>query len=322
MSWGTPKWFGGAAAGPVAAKAAARSAPEAAQEKAPLAVDSVYELLANPPDAEWQRRRWAMDEIVGVESLEGVGDQDEVPHDVSFAAFLEQHAEWAAPAPAAYVAFRDDACGIEQLVQRVQLHGNCAVHAPVVLQHYLVSRANKRPMPTVAIPDFLREHASKDVLSGIASGTGSDPVAILRAIAAPGSRLHECAFGNIADALRRYGPVLLPAWRVTSELRDASQWQHLGAPAPTAGASDLLGLHSMLVVGARQAAERNGETRLLVQNWWRGKQFFELDEAFYAACAVAPARFVVDIQPSIRAIFATTDSPFSVTASDSEGVRR
>ena len=101
--------------------------------------------------------------------------------------------------------------------------------------------------------------------------------------------------------------------KVTDEFLDSNKWRHVGAST-----APVTGHHSMLVVGARVSS--SGTTRLLLQNWWRKKQFVEVGEAYYNSCMGAHAQYVITPQPRIPASFDTTDAVFSVSTVDGAGV--
>lgn len=62
-------------------------------------------------------------------------------------------------------------------------------------------------------------------------------------------------------------------------LLDPKQLVHVGPCHEPA-----LGSHSVLVVGWRQEkGAGSGNVRLLVQNWWHSKQFFEVDVEYLAS---------------------------------------
>jgi hypothetical protein len=82
-------------------------------------------------------------------------------------------------------------------------------------------------------------------------------------------------------------------------------------------AAPVIDQHAMLVVGARR--DSSG-TVLLLQNWWREKQFVEVGEKYFKSCVGSHARYVVTPQPSIPASFDTTNAVFSVSTVDGAGV--
>ena len=75
--------------------------------------------------------------------------------------------------------------------------------------------------------------------------------------------------------------------------------------------------HSMLVVGHR--TER-GKLRLLLQNWWRKKQFVEVDEEYFESCNEFGVMFVITPQTHFPPLLDVTGCPFSIGAADGAGV--
>ena len=70
--------------------------------------------------------------------LEGERSDSVLDKCSSFTCFLDSVPAWQDNA-ASYVAFRDDPCTSCGLLERVQLSGLCYMHAPIVLQAYLVA---------------------------------------------------------------------------------------------------------------------------------------------------------------------------------------
>ena len=273
---------------------------------------SRFSLLAAPPTKKWETRGYTLDGILGTPASEQ--DAPVIPSELSFDHFVGEHPEWRAGA--SFVVFRDhpNLHGVSMLIQREQIFGTCAIHAPVVLQHYLVALANKGTMPTVSIPRWIRKHAPSALLEGIIFGEGTNAYQVLNAILLPNSLPQTCLFGGILSVLRTHGPVLLPMWGVTDDFLHSDSWRHIGSTA------DFVGHHSMIVVGSR-VNPNDGTVRVLLQNWWRNKQFIEVDEAYYSSC-IAPwhAVYVTTPQPSIPASFDITNAVFSVSTVDGAGV--
>ena len=115
--------------------------------------------------------------------------------------------------------------------------------------------------------------------------------------------------------MESHGPLLLPLWAVTEKFPKGDNCVFLGKCEPKPDCDH----HSMLAVGHRRCA-KSGSTRLLLQNWWRKKQFVEVGEAFYKSCMEAHAQYVMTPQRSIPASFDTTDAVFSVSTVDGAGV--
>ena len=74
----------------------------------------------------------------------------------------------------------------------------------------------------------------------------------------------------------------------------------------------------MLVVGYRQSA-REG-LRFLLQNWWREKQFVEVDETNFKLCNETAVAFVMTRQMRFPTGFDVTGDAFAVCAADGAGV--
>ena len=125
----------------------------------------------------------------------------------------------------------------------------------------------------------------------------------------------RCASPTIPAS--KHGPLLLPSWAVTKDFHaNNKNWCYIGE-CLTAKLNPV-GQHAMLVVGSRST--RTGELRLLLQNWWRHKQFVEVDEEYYNSCMVSRARFVDTPQPHIPPQLDTTNAVFSVSTVDGAGV--
>ena len=247
---------------------------------------SNYDLIVNPPNQHWEKRQDSLHGILGLPTKHPskVKDYKAVPQEISFAKFVHDHTEWAA-GPDVFVFFRDHVAvkGKGVLIQREQIHGTCTIHAPVTLQHYLVALHTKAAAPTLDIPSWIRRHAKSRMLDGMLFGDGTHADVVLNRILVQPSDWFSCLFADIPKNLKNYGPALLPWWGVASDF--SKKWKHLGH-APTD--KPLLG-HSMLVVGARNHSD--GTVRLLIQNWWRDKQFLEVDEQYYSDCMHTSARF-------------------------------
>ena len=205
------------------------------------------------------------------------------------------------------VAFRDHkklAGKNHAYTERVQLSRLCFMHAPVVLQHYLVAMQTDNRVPSLDIARYMRRYrSSKDLHDHImADGVGFSRD-FAEAILVPDSELMLIVpkDAHIPRLLEKYGPALLSNFLVDEDFRDADAHQHLGERDE---ASKIVGRHAMLVVGHRQ---EGGSTRLLVQNWWRHKPFIEVDTA-YLASTESQLYFALTPQPTIPEQFPTSDA--------------
>jgi hypothetical protein len=286
-------------------------------------VDQPYRFgqIKTPPNAEYKQRVQMLLGILGMATgTQAAHDAKTIPHNIGFGHFVQQSGAVWDVGSNSYVFFRDHtnfANGAKVLIQREQIFGTCGIHAPVVLQHYLVALANKGAMPTVDIPRWIRRHAAPELLEGLIFGNGVLAGQVMQAILLPNSVIPPRQFNSIPSTLVQYGPLLLPLWRVTKTFFDTNKWQHLGADPD--GLNPCNPGHAMLVVGFR-TSKTGAPTRLLLQNWWHDKQFVEVDEAYYNSCLGSLAVCVETPQPSIPKKFDTTQAMFSVSAVDGAGV--
>ncbi|KAI3662540.1 hypothetical protein MP638_000650 [Amoeboaphelidium occidentale] len=162
--------------------------------------------------------------------------------------------------------------------ERVQLSGLCYMHAPVILQHYLVAMHSEKQVPMLDMAVYLKKYMPAESLEDrIWKNQGGDSEAFLRQILlkqpAP-KLLPRSGSQEMESYLKSFGPALISRFSV-EEAFDSEEWQHLG---PSTEAT--MGKHAMVLVGIRQ---EGGSTRYLVQNWWEKKAFVETDGAYLAA---------------------------------------
>ena len=218
--------------------------------------------------------------------------------------------EWSDPRKS-FVFHRDDPDVAEHnkeklLLQRVQDKSLCHMHAPAVMQHYLISKYSRdKIQPAILdMAQYVREalcdpHFQDYVLRG--EGTSSRTV--LKRLLEPLSELKLVKYREIdAAMLSAYGPALLNGFAVCDDfgaeegrlVYDLAQCNrslpntgpvYVGCEHVDTGEELLLyagaefgrctefNYHAMLIVGVRtQGATR----RFLVQNWWRRLQFLEI----------------------------------------------
>jgi len=193
--------------------------------------------------------------------------------------------------------------------ERVQHPALCFMHAPVVMQHYLVAMANDHRTPSLDMALFMRRYRSAAELEKhIMENLGGSSIAFLRSILLPDTELKR--YRTILDddppdlvrqferewkdRLEAYGPALVRAFEVHSEFKNPDRWVYTGNVAPDR--DNLPGYHAMLLVGHRRT--ENDETRFLLQNWWENKQFVEVDWR-YLMSAKAELHYVTTPQTHI-----------------------
>jgi hypothetical protein len=80
----------------------------------------------------------------------------------------------------------------------------------------------------------------------------------------------------IKENLRTYGPGLVSNFHVHEDFYDSEVSSHRGSPI---GA--LKGRHSMVLIGHRLEGDND---IYLLQNWWKSKQFVEVDHNYLKRC--------------------------------------
>ena len=287
-----------------------------------------FDLIVSPSTRDWINRRDALCDIAGIPGSISpmLGTARWVPDDISFSSFVGKHPEWGPGR--SWVFFRDHPVLQHRqfedvLIQRVQIFGHCAIHAPVTQQHYLVALHTRgETEQTLDMPQWLRKHASNEILEGIVFGHGVVGTTVLGQILVADEVYkcpafdvsHDCS--TIPGKLQQYGPGLVGSWRVASDFSESSG-PHLGA-APAEDPKKPDARHAMLVVGYRRTAQ--GQLRLLLQNWWREKQFVEVDEAYFYSCNTFFVTFVVTPQTHFPEAIDLTGDAFAVCAADGAGV--
>ncbi|CAE7945034.1 unnamed protein product, partial [Symbiodinium sp. KB8] len=220
--------------------------------------------------------------------LEGESSQSVLDNSNSFTRFLDLLPSW--QGNSSYVAFRDDGrirCG---LLERVQLSGLCYMHAPVVLQAYLVAMHGTQTGTSkmLDLADYIRKYRTAQELEDhIFRDEGGSSRVFLAQILANASGLEEFACTSMVNKkvgqanidviisnLKEFGPALVSGFMVTENFLDAKIHQHLGQDN-----SKEVGLHAMVLVGHRT---ESGQDRFLLQNWWSDKSFIEVDPEYLA----------------------------------------
>lgn len=211
------------------------------------------------------------------------------PDDVqaSIDAFYAAVPEWASPAMSR-VFFRDIVPG--SVVYRVQLSGNCYMHAPAVVAHYVVCKNNPGDASKLKEVVDLTAHVLKyfngeELWYGVHTASGGDAKGFLEDIT--GVRENNGDFvelrptnGDVtAEAVVEQFDTHGPAMVARIQAFDA-----FTAPEPAVHSwighrhDKKTGQHAMALVGHRTTAE--GEIVFLVQDWEKKRQLFECDLAF------------------------------------------
>jgi hypothetical protein len=211
---------------------------------------------------------------------------DILPSDVmSYSTFVRCIPAW--EEPDSYVAFADASWRwMMQIRQRVhESKESCLsyMHAPVVLQSYLISFSfrNAENFKACEMMDMrmylLEQFESREMRRHIMDTEGSSSIEYLDHILQVPNILMTSNTERISDSsLKQYGPVLVFEFRVYEDFLLTGRFSYLEKPS-----GKLIGCHAMVLVGVR----REGAQKVfLLQSWWRGKQFIEVSETYLKAC--------------------------------------
>jgi hypothetical protein len=210
--------------------------------------------------------------------------------------------------------FFDDACGKWSVarIQRVQHSGLCYMHAPVVLQSYLVSKnAWNQKFPTLSsmidISNFIvTQFTPRDLCSHIVDDEGGTSFDFLERILEPGSIITDVPASSVDKSmLERYGPALVHQFIVHEDFKILSSLSYLNLPYGT-----VIGRHSMLLVGVRTQGNKKV---FLLQNWWAKQQFVEVSSDYFTTCKGQIA-FVETPQTRIPSAFPVQRAIFGASA--------
>jgi hypothetical protein len=154
------------------------------------------------------------------------------------------------------------------------------MHAPVVLQHYLVCMNSKEHVPMLDMTAYLREIMdSKSLERHIWDDEGGDSKVFLKNLLSSGNHTEFTTVyahsKNIPELIEKFGPALIQGFQVDRDFH-SSKTQHLGSRE-----INPIGRHAMVLVGYRK---ENDKFRYLAQNWWKMKPFVEFDSDYLKSC--------------------------------------
>jgi len=162
-------------------------------------------------------------------------------------------------------------------IQRHQLSGLCYMHAPAVVQYYALCKNNVPKPQMVDILDIIRNNfTQKELEKYIFDDAGGDSKTFLRKILEPGSIVNSFNW-RIVKAFKKYGVGLVSCFEVHEDFLNTHKHKHKGQPK-----GNHIGNHAMALVGHRTSGR--GKLYLLLQNWWKNKQFIEVDLNYLKNC--------------------------------------
>jgi len=254
-------------------------------DKHPKFKQLAFDFLNDPSQASNEKEKKHYEECQGRldRLLKNNGDSssNDIPGDVqTFETFCQLVPEWNDPNKS-YVFFRDEPKveGKEVLVQRAQLSGLCYIHGPDMLQHYLVSMNTEKSAGMIDISKLIRENFDALQLEDhIFKDDGGSSETMLRFILETNSIVSTTKIDCISQDLKKFGPLLVSRFKVHAEFSQDIPKYH-GKPT-----EEYKGLHAMILIGARID---NDKEFFLLQNWWKSKQFIEVDKEYLKLSSAA-----------------------------------
>jgi hypothetical protein len=242
-------------------------------------------------------------------------------HVQSLDAFLAAVPAWRDPTQYT-VFFRDvvPGCG----VQRVQMSGKCFMHGPAAVLHYAICQATRVSNHNmVDLTDFtLRHMSAAEVWKLVDNNGGGNSIRFLARLAGldvdhdvltmiPRDLAVSGSAATVVHYLNAYGPALISSFRSYTDFKKRDTHSHIGGDS-----SEPTGSHAMAVVGWRTDTAR-GRPRLLVQNWWPKKQFFECDIAYLLSRRAHLSWIIKDVI-ALPVVYSWTDLPYAEFDLDGE----
>jgi hypothetical protein len=180
--------------------------------------------------------------------------------------------------------------------QRRQLSRSCFLQAPIVLQAYLINKHTQRPADMIDMSKYVRHYLPTKCLEKYLSKGSGDSFKFLASILHGKNGKFRGNAGVLSvdvpletedvpwlfKKLKQFGPALITNFHVEEDFIRGTRVIFNGEPTfETSHDSELR--HAMLLVGIRMDPV-TGEWRLLLQNWWRNKQFIEVSLGYMAEC--------------------------------------
>jgi hypothetical protein len=204
---------------------------------------------------------------------------DTIPSNVqSFSKFIHDHPQWNG-GPDSYVWPMARRFYNGFWPQQVQQSGNCYLKAVFLVLHFVISLTNHARAGIVNIAVWIRQQPWKFIWRRIMYDEGGSSSQVLNDFLETRGLLPVASkhYARIRRKLRKHGPMLVANFKVY-ELFPGPQWSY----NETTNLGRLVGKHAMVLIGVRR--DHNSVTWLLLQNWWRNKQFVEVSVDYCRAC--------------------------------------
>eukprot|EP00672_Neobodo_designis_P028696 CAMPEP_0174828866 /NCGR_PEP_ID=MMETSP1114-20130205/1577_1 /TAXON_ID=312471 /ORGANISM="Neobodo designis, Strain CCAP 1951/1" /LENGTH=402 /DNA_ID=CAMNT_0016062593 /DNA_START=67 /DNA_END=1275 /DNA_ORIENTATION=- len=249
--------------------------------------------LLNSSGEEWEARRARLKRLV---DLTGDTTHPGNPGWQSFNDFLKVAPGWEHKDAYMFHVARN-----VSLAHRVHHSGLCYIHAPAVVQRYLVS-LHQKDVGMIDMTKLLREtFTAKELEKHIFEDEGGSSFQMLKRILQPGSKF--VTDGTHEDNLKTYGPGLVSGFAVDPDFHAG----HASYDGELKG--KVVGHHAMALIGVRRDPS-SGQLWYLLQNWWPQAQFVEVSRE-YLISSEAKVSFVITPQLKIPDDFSTQSQLFA-----------
>jgi hypothetical protein len=175
-----------------------------------------------------------------------------------------------------------------------------------MLQHYLVAMgSDEQAGRMIDISRLIHDtFSAKELASHIFDDEGGSSRIMLQRILMPNSVIISSSTDECTEKLKTFGPALVAQFSVHEDFEDRSIHRHHGQPV-----GEAKGMHCMVLIGCRTDAA-SGKQFFLLQNWWKSKQFVEVDAEYIEQCG-AVLFFVKTPQTCIPDVFPTTTAKYA-----------
>lgn len=190
-------------------------------------------------------------------------------------------------------------------IQRYQESGLCYLHAPTIVQTYNIINSTKDATKTsvLDIAKYIMTYFTAEQLhKHIFDNKGGSSELFLENILTKGSNtIASLSAKSVIKNFESYGPGLVSSFKVYNDFLDEKMKHHCGEPK-----GEYKGLHSMVMVGWKKEGEK---IFILLQNWWKEKQFVEVDSEYFNKCGPI-TYFITTPQDKIPDKFNSLDGIF------------
>eukprot|EP01125_Pyxidicula_operculata_P006549 TRINITY_DN2261_c0_g1_i4.p1 TRINITY_DN2261_c0_g1~~TRINITY_DN2261_c0_g1_i4.p1 ORF type:complete len:329 (+),score=32.76 TRINITY_DN2261_c0_g1_i4:103-1089(+) len=158
------------------------------------------------------------------------------------------------------------------LVQRHQYNDLCFMLAPAVVQHYRIISDGEHETPMVDIKKYIQNHFNAFQRERYLFEDAGIPSHFILVGFIEGILWLSTSDTHL-DNFHRCGVGMVSQFEVYEDFTNINVHKHYGNHSGT-----FKGLHSMAFVGYRK--DKDGNVFYLLQNWWKKKQFVEIDDEY------------------------------------------